>query len=95
MKDLIFENIKVGYVPDTEVIINNKKYLIHGVINGETISVDTSGKYPTLKEVLKKSEHRIDYKVDECGGATFMHVDYPYELKLKEEHLIDLFIKQS
>jgi len=91
MKDLIFENIKVGYVPDTEVVINNKKYLIHGVINGETISVDTSGKYPTLKKVLKKSEHRIDYKVDECGGATFMHVDYPYELKLKEEHLIDLF----
>ena len=91
MKDLIFENIKVGYVPDTEVIINNKKYLIHGVIDGETISVDVSGKYPSLKEVLKKSEHRIDYKPEECGGASFMHIDYPYELKLKEEHLNDLF----
>lgn len=91
MKDLIFENIKVGYYPDTEVIINNKKYLIHNVIDGETISVDNSGKYPQLKEVIKKSEHRIDYKPEECGGASFMHIDYPYELMLKKAFLNDLF----
>ncbi len=91
MKDMIFKDIKVGYIPDCEVIINNKKYLIHDVIDGETISVDTTKKYPELKEVIKKSEHRIDYKVDECGGAHFMHVDYPYELSLKENRLNDLF----
>ena len=87
MKDLIFKDIKVGYIPDTEVIINNKKYLIHNVINGEDISVDTTKKYPELKEVIKKSNHRIDYKPEECGGAHFMHVDYEYELSLKNEYL--------
>ncbi len=91
MKDLLFKDIKVGYIPDTEVIINNKKYLIHNVINGEDILVDTTKKYPELKEVVKKSEHRIDYKMDECGGAQFMHIDYPYELSLKEEYLNNLF----
>ena len=49
MKDLVFENIKVGYIPDTKVEINNKSYLIHNVIDGETISVDTTKKYPELK----------------------------------------------
>ena len=32
MKEPIFENIKVGYIPDTKVEINNKSYLIHNVI---------------------------------------------------------------
>ena len=91
MKDLIFKDIKVGYIPDTEVIINNKKYLIHSVINGEDISVDTTKKYPELKEVIKRSNHRIDYKPEECGGAHFMHVDYDYELALKTEYLNNLF----
>ncbi len=91
MKDMVFKNISVGYIPSTEVTINNKKYLIHNVIDKEDISVDTSGKYPVLKEVIKKSEHRIDYKPDECGGAHFMHIDYPYELELKESHLNELF----
>jgi len=91
MSDLIFKDIKVSYIPDTEVIINDKKYLIHDVIDGETISVDTSKKYPELKEVIKKSPYRIDYKIDECGGCQFMHVTYEYELKLKNEYLNDLF----
>ena len=39
MKDLVFKNISVGYIPDTKVEINNKTYLIHNVIDGETISV--------------------------------------------------------
>ena len=91
MKDPIFENIKVGYIPDTKVEINNKSYLIHNVIEGETISVDTTKKYPELKEVLKKSPYRIDYHPDECGGCNFMHVTYEYEQKLKKNYLNDLF----
>lgn len=91
MKDLIFKNIKVGYIPDTKVEIDNKSYLIHNVIDGETISVDTSKKYPELKEVLVKSPFRIDYKVDECGGANFMHVTYDYEIRLKHDHINELF----
>ena len=51
-----FENVKTEYLPDTEVIIDDKKYLIHGVINGEDILVDTDSKYPKLKEVIKKSK---------------------------------------
>ncbi|MCR5349400.1 MAG: 23S rRNA (uracil(1939)-C(5))-methyltransferase RlmD [Acholeplasmatales bacterium] len=91
MADLIFKDIKVGFIPDTEVEINNKKYLIHDVINGETIKVDASKKYPELKEVIKKSPYRIDYKIDECGGCQFMHITYDYEQKLKTDYINDLF----
>ncbi len=91
MKDLVFKNISVGYIPDTKVEINNKTYLIHNVIDGETISVDTDKKYPELKDVIVKSPYRIDYKMDECGGANFMHVTYDYELALKKEHINSIF----
>ena len=91
MKDLIFKDIKVNYIPDTEVEINNKKYLIHDVIDGETISVDTTKKYPELKDVLVKSQYRIPYKVEECGGCQFMHITYDYEIELKKKHINDLF----
>ncbi len=91
MNDLIFRNIKVGYIPDCEIEVNNKKYLIHDVIDGEDISVSFDSKYPKLKEVIKKSPHRIPYKESECGGANFMHIDYQYELELKHEFLNDLF----
>ena len=36
-----FNNVKVGYIPSTEVEINNKKYLIHNVVDGEDIEVET------------------------------------------------------
>jgi len=89
-----FKNVSVGYIPDTEVNINNKKYLIHGVIDGEDILVDTSGKYPTLKSVVKASEHRINNGCpfqNECGGCQFMHTSYDYETQKKEEYLNELF----
>ncbi len=76
-----FKNVKVGYIPDAEVEINNKKYLIHGVIDGENILVETDAKYPYLKEVTLKSPHRIDFKEEEVGGAQFHHIDYEYELE--------------
>lgn len=89
-----FKNIKVGYVPSCEVEINNKKYLIHGVIDGEDIEVETDGRYPSLKRVLTKSEERIENGCpfqSECGGCQFQHVNYEYELKLKKDYLTDLF----
>ncbi len=89
-----FKNVSVGYIPDTQVTINNKKYLIHGVIDNEDILVDTDGKYPTLKSVTKCSEHRIKdgcpYQ-NECGGCQFMHTTYDYEIAKKEEFLNELF----
>ena len=89
-----FENVKTEYLPDTEVIIDDKKYLIHGVINGEDILVDTDSKYPKLKEVIKKSKERIDNGCifqNECGGCRFMHINYDYEKQLKQKYLTDLF----
>lgn len=89
-----FKNVKVGYIPDCEVQINNKKYLIHGVIDGEDILVDTDGRYPSLHKVTKPSQYRITngcpYQ-NECGGCQFMHVDYDYEVKQKELFINDLF----
>ena len=89
-----FENVKTEYLPDTKVLINDKKYLIHGVIDGEDILVDTDLKYPKLKEVIKASPERITngciYQ-NECGGCRFMHINYEYEKKLKQKFLTDLF----
>ena len=89
-----FNNVKVGYIPSTEVEINNKKYLIHNVIDGEDIEVETEGKYPSLSKIIKPSEHRVyngcPYQ-KECGGCQFMHVSYEYEQKLKKDFLNDLF----
>jgi 23S rRNA (uracil1939-C5)-methyltransferase len=89
-----FNNVKVGYIPSTEVEINNKKYLIHNVVDGEDIEVETEGKYPSLSKVLKPSEHRISNGCPyqkECGGCQFMHVSYEYETKLKQDYLNELF----
>jgi len=91
---LKFENVKTGYLPDTEVTINDKKYRIHGVINGEDILVDTDKKYPSLHEVIKKSDKRIDNGCifqNECGGCKFMHINYEYEKELKQKYITDLF----
>ena len=89
-----FKNVSVGYYPDAEVEINNKKYKIHDVILGEDILVDTDLKYPALAKVVKPSVNRIydgcPYQ-SECGGCQFQHVSYEYEKKLKEEYLNKLF----
>ena len=89
-----FKNVSVGYIPDTEIELNNKKYKIHDVIQGEDILVDTDLKYPALHKVIKASPNRIydgcPYQA-ECGGCQFQHVSYEYEKKLKEKYLNDLF----
>jgi 23S rRNA (uracil1939-C5)-methyltransferase len=89
-----FKNVKVGYLPSTEVEINGKKYLIHNVIDGEDIEVETEGKYPSLSKVIKPSLHRINNGCPyqkECGGCQYMHVSYEYEQELKKAYLNDLF----
>lgn len=89
-----FKNIKVGYIPSTEVEINKKKYLIHGVVDGEDILVETDGKYPSLSKVVTPSKERITNGCPyqkECGGCQFQHVNYEYETKLKKDFLNDLF----
>ena len=89
-----FKNVSVGYIPDTEIELNNKKYKIHDVIQGEDILVDTDLKYPALNKIIKASPNRIydgcPYQA-ECGGCQFQHVSYEYEKKLKEQYLNDLF----
>ena len=89
-----FKNVSVGYIPDTEIELNKKKYKIHDVINGEDILVDTDLKYPALSKVLKPSINRIfdgcPYQA-ECGGCQFQHISYEYEKKLKEEYINELF----
>ncbi len=89
-----FKNVHVSYIPDCEVEINNKKFLIHGVIDHEDILVETEGKYPVLKKVTKPSKERITDGCphqNECGGCQFQHVNYEYEIAKKEEFLNDLF----
>ncbi|MDE5566270.1 MAG: 23S rRNA (uracil(1939)-C(5))-methyltransferase RlmD [Anaeroplasmataceae bacterium] len=89
-----FKNVHVNYEADAIVEINQKKYKIHDCIEGEDILVETEGKYPSLAKILKASPQRVydgcPYQ-KECGGCQFMHINYDYELKLKEEYLKDLF----
>lgn len=89
-----FKNVHVNYEADAIVEMNQKKYKIHDCIEGEDILVETEGKYPSLAKILKASPQRVydgcPYQ-KECGGCQFMHVNYEYELKLKEEYLKDLF----
>ena len=89
-----YKNIKVGYIPDCEIEYNKKKYLIHDVIDGEDILVDTDKNYPILNKVLKPSKYRINdgciYQ-HSCGACQFMHVSYEHELELKKEYINDLF----
>lgn len=89
-----FKNVSVGYYPDTEVELNNKKYKIHDVIQGEDILVETDLKYPALSKVLKPSKSRIydgcKYQA-ECGGCQFQHVNYEYEKSLKVDYINNLF----
>lgn len=89
-----FKDVRVGYIPDCEVEIDNKRYLIHGVIDHEDIEVDTNGKYPTLNKVITPSPHRINNGCpfqQECGGCQFQHIDYAYEIELKNKFLNELF----
>lgn len=89
-----FKDIRVSYIPDCEIEINHKKYLIHGVVEHEDILVETEGRYPVLKKVLKPSRERISdgcpYQ-NECGGCQFQHINYKYEVAKKEEFLNELF----
>lgn len=89
-----FKNVHVNYEADAIVEINQKKYKIHDCIEGEDILVETEGKYPSLAKILNASPQRVydgcPYQ-KECGGCQFMHINYDYELKLKEEYLKELF----
>lgn len=89
-----FKNVSVNYEGDAIVKIDGKEYKIHDCILGEDIVVKTDGKYPVLHHITKSSpERRSDgcrYQGN-CGGCQFMHINYVYELKLKESYLNDLF----
>lgn len=89
-----FKNVKVNYEADAIVEIQNKKYKIHGCIEGEDIVVETEGKYPSLSKVTTASPYRINNGCKfqkECGGCQFMHLSYEYEVELKKNYLNDLF----
>lgn len=89
-----YKNVSANYLSDTEINVNNKKYIIHNVIDGEDILVNFDTKYPSLEKVLKPSKERINdgciYQ-SMCGGCQFMHINYDYEIKKKELYLNKLF----
>lgn len=82
---MIFKDIKTTYPSTFVTKINDKNVYIDGVIDGETIEVNGNN-----VKILKKSNKRINdgckYQ-DLCGGCQFMHINYEYELKLKEKFI--------
>ena len=55
-----YKNVSANYLSDTEINVNNKKYIIHNVIDGEDILVNFDTKYPSLEKILKPSKERIN-----------------------------------
>ncbi len=84
-----FKNIKTTYPSTFVTKINNKNIYIDGLIDGEDIELNNNN-----VKIIKKSDERIDngckYQ-DICGGCQFMHINYDYEIKLKEKYLNELF----
>lgn len=93
MKKLEFKDIKTTY-PSTFIFNDNgKKYSVDGVLDGEDIVVELDNK-AKLSKITKMSDKRVMDGCKhqaECGGCTFMHVSYPFELHLKEHYLNNLF----
>ena len=82
-----FKNIKTTYPSTFITKVNDKNVYIEGLVDGEDINLVGNN-----VKILKKSPERIENGCkfqDICGGCQFMHINYDYELKLKEEFLND------
>ena len=68
---------------------------VPGVIDGEKVSVRIHKVKSRLMEaglleVIEPSPHRVEAPCPvflKCGGCTYQHIDYPHQLKIKENQL--------
>ncbi|MGQ4891232.1 MAG: 23S rRNA (uracil(1939)-C(5))-methyltransferase RlmD [Candidatus Njordarchaeia archaeon] len=75
--------------------MRNKELIIQNAIPGETIKLEhLHGRIYLAREILTPSPHRVKPVCPHfniCGGCRWQHIDYNYQLKLKEETIRDLF----
>lgn len=80
------------------VLYENKTRYISGIIEGEEGTFEVSNGQINLSQVIKPSNVRTKPKCsvyDACGGCSFLHVNYDYELKVKQEYIELLFKKYT
>lgn len=88
IRDIAFGGAGVGHVDGVACFIK-------GVIDGERVSGRVSRAKARfmeadLVEVLQPSPHRVEPPCPyflECGGCSYQHIDYPHQLKIKEQQL--------
>lgn len=80
------------------VTINKKDYSLNNCILGETLDLETSGKFSNEKIdkvfIKSKSPNRIKPKCPifiSCGGCCLQHIDYQEQLKIKKKLVEKLF----
>ena len=88
VRDIAFGGAGVGHVDGVACFIK-------GVIDGEMVSGNVSRAKARfmeadLVEVLQPSPHRVEAPCPyflKCGGCSYQHIDYPHQLKIKEQQL--------
>lgn len=79
------------------VSINRNSYPVKGTILDELVEVEViSGKNKTvnLRKVVKPSKYRVKPLCpiyQKCGGCSLLHIDYNEQLRIKQEHVQNLF----
>ena len=79
------------------VSINRNSYPVKGTILDELVEVEViNGKNKTanLRKVVKPSKYRVKPLCpiyQKCGGCSLLHIDYNEQLRIKQEHVQNLF----
>lgn len=79
------------------VSINHNSYPVKGTILDELVEVEViNGKNKTanLRKVVKTSKYRVKPLCpiyQKCGGCSLLHIDYNEQLRIKQEHVQNLF----
>ncbi len=76
-----------------------KSVMIQGLIPGETAKVEVVEEHKNytvaeITEVKTPSPHRISPRCpvyNRCGGCSYQHIAYPFQLRMKEEIVSDQF----
>lgn len=80
------------------VTINHNAYPVKGTIVDELVEVEihNNGKMKSanLRKVVKPSKYRVKPLCpiyQKCGGCSLLHIDYNEQLRIKQEHVQNLF----
>ena len=103
MEYLTLDIIANGMDSDGIARYNNKVYFVDGAIVGDKIDAKTIKENKNfnraiIKNIITPSKYRSDAPCPyytECGGCGLQHIDYEYQLKIKQNNIQSLFDKNK